>query len=301
MAAITICSDFGAQKNKVSHSFHCFPIYLHEVMGLDPMILVFWMLSFKPTFSPFSFTFIKRLFSSSSLSAIKVVSSAYLRLLIFLPAILIPAYASSSPAFLMMYSTYKLNKQGDNIQPQRTPSPIWNQIVPCSVLTVASWPAYRFLKKQVRWSGIPISWGIFQFVVVHTVKCFGIINKAEVGVFLKFYSFFYDPTNVDTWISGSSAFSKTSLNIWNFTVHVLLKPGLENFEHYFTSMWDECNCGLFEHFLALPFFGIGLKTDFFQSCGHCWVFQICWHIECSTFTASSSRIWVAQLEFHHLN
>ena len=88
-------------------------------MGPDAMIFVFWIVSFKPTFSLSSFTFIKRLFSSSSLSAIRVMSSAYLRLLIFLPAILIPAYASSSPAFLMMYSSYKLNKQGDNMQPWR--------------------------------------------------------------------------------------------------------------------------------------------------------------------------------------
>ena len=111
MAAVTICSDFGAQKNKVCHCFHCFSI-CHEVMGPDVMILVFWMLSFKQTFSLSSFTFIKRFFSSSLLSAIRVVSSAYLRLLIFLPAILIPAYASSA---------YKLNKPGDNIQPWRTP------------------------------------------------------------------------------------------------------------------------------------------------------------------------------------
>ena len=86
------------------------PFICHDVLGPDAMILVFWMLSFKPTFSLSSFTFIKRLFSSSSLSTIRVVSSAYLRLLIFLPAILIPACASSSPAFLMMYSAYKLNK-----------------------------------------------------------------------------------------------------------------------------------------------------------------------------------------------
>ena len=131
-------------------------------MGPDAMILVFWMLSFKPTFSLFTFTFIKRLFSSSSLSALRVVSSAYLRLLIFLLAILIPACASSSLAFHMMYSAQKLNKQGDNIQPWRTPFPIWNQpVVPCPVLTVVSWPAKRFLKWQVRWSGIPISFRIF--------------------------------------------------------------------------------------------------------------------------------------------
>ena len=130
------------------------------------MIFIFWMLSFKPTFSLSSFTFLKRLFSSSSLSAIRVVSSAYLRLLIFLPAILVPAYASSSPAFLMMYSANKLNKQGDNIQPWCTPFPIWNQsVVPCPVLTVASRPAHRFLKRQVRWSGIPISRRIY------TVHC----------------------------------------------------------------------------------------------------------------------------------
>ena len=139
------------------------PSICHEVMGPNAMILVFWMLSFKPTFSLSSFTFIKRLFSSSSLSAMRVVSSAYLRLLIFLPAILIPACASSSPTFRVMYSAYKLNTQGDNMQPWRTPFPIWNQsVVPCPVLTVASWPAYRFLGRLVRWSGIPISWRMFR-------------------------------------------------------------------------------------------------------------------------------------------
>ena len=95
-------------------------------MGLDAMIFVFWILSFKPTFSLSSFTFIKRLFSSSLLSAIRVVSSPYLRLLIFLLAVLIPACASSSPSFLVMYSAWKLNKQGDNIQPWRTPFLVCN-------------------------------------------------------------------------------------------------------------------------------------------------------------------------------
>ena len=99
------------------------PSVSHEVMGLDAMILVFWMLNFKPTFSLHSFTFMKRLFSSSLLSTIRVVSSAYLRLLVFLQAILIPASASSSPAFRVMYSAYKLNKQSDNIQPWCTPFP----------------------------------------------------------------------------------------------------------------------------------------------------------------------------------
>ena len=91
-------------------------------MGPGAMILVFWMLSFKPTFSLSSFHFHQEVFSSFSLSAIRVVSSAYLRSLIFLPAILIPTCASSSPAFLTMYSAFKLNKQGNNIQPWRNPS-----------------------------------------------------------------------------------------------------------------------------------------------------------------------------------
>ena len=127
------------------------PSICHEVMGPDTMIFVFWMFSVKPAFSVSSLTFIKRLFSSSSLSAIRVVSSEYLRLSIFPPATLIPAYASSSLVFLMMYSAYKLNKQGDNIQPWHTSFPIWNQSgVLCPVLTVSSWFVYRFPRSQVR-------------------------------------------------------------------------------------------------------------------------------------------------------
>ena len=126
------------------------PSICHEVMEPDAMISIFWMLSFKPAFSFFFFTFIERLFSFSSLSAIRVVSCAYLRLLIFLLAILITACASSSLAFHMMYSAYKLNKQDDNIQPWCTPFPIWNQsAVPCVVQTVASWHAYRFFRRHL--------------------------------------------------------------------------------------------------------------------------------------------------------
>ena len=83
-----------------------------------------------------------------------------------------------------------------------------------------------------------------QFIMIHTVKGFGIVNKEEIEVFLKLSCFFDDPVDVGNLISGSSAFSKTCLNIWKFTVHVLLKPGLENFEHYFTSLGDECNCAI---------------------------------------------------------
>ena len=101
-------------KKIVCHCFHCFPSIFHEVMGPGAMILVFWMLSFKPTFTLSSFTFIRSL-CSSLLSAIRVVPPTYLRLLMFLPAILIPTCASSSLAFHVMYSAYKLNKQGDNV------------------------------------------------------------------------------------------------------------------------------------------------------------------------------------------
>ena len=130
-----------------------------------------------------------------------------------------------------------------------------------------------------------------QFIVIHTVEGSGIVNKAEVDVFLELSCFFNDPADVGNLISGSSAFSQASLNIWKFTFHVLLKPGLDNFEHYFTSMWDECN-----YVVVWAFFGIAFNRDWrenwpFQSCGHCWVFQICRHIEWSTFTASSFRIW----------
>ena len=168
MAAITIYI-FGAQENKVCLCFHCFPIYLpwSDGTGCYDLSFEYWILS--QLFPLYSFTFIKRLFSSSSLSAIRMVSPAYLTLLIFLPAILIPACVSSSPAFLMMYSALKLNKQGDNIQPWHTPFPIWDRsIVPSPVVTVASWLAYGFLRRQVRWSGIPISWRIFRSVLWST-------------------------------------------------------------------------------------------------------------------------------------
>ena len=130
------------------------PSICHEVMGLDAMIFIFWMLSFKAAFSLSSFTFIKRFFSSSSLSAVRVVS--YFSRQSWFQLVFHPAQ------HFMMYSTYKLNKQGDNIQPWRIPFLMWNQsVVPYPVLTVASWPAYRILKRQVRWSGIPIYWRIF--------------------------------------------------------------------------------------------------------------------------------------------
>ena len=95
-----------------------------------------------------------------------------------------------------------------------------------------------------------------QFIVIHTVKGFGVVNKAEVDVFLEFSCFFNDPTDVSNLISCSSAFSKSSLNIWKFSVHLLLKPGFENFEHYFTSVWNECSL-----VVVWAFFGIAFLWD----------------------------------------
>ena len=116
MAAVTVHSNFRAQENKILSLLSLFHLlFCHEVMGPDAMILVFCMVSFETAFSLSSFTLIKRLFSSSSLSTIIVVSSACLRWLIFLPAILIPACDLSSLAFRMMYSAYDLYKQGNNI------------------------------------------------------------------------------------------------------------------------------------------------------------------------------------------
>ena len=106
-----------------------------------------------------------------------------------------------------------------------------------------------------------------EFVVIHTVNSFGVVNKAEVDVFLKFSCFFDDPEDVDNLIFGSSAFSKSNLNIWNFSVHVLLKPRLENFEHYFASMWDECNCTI-----VWTFFGIAFLWDWNEN----WPFPVQW-------------------------
>ena len=125
--------------------------FCYEVMGPDAVILVFWMFSFKPAFLLSFFTLIKKLFSSSLLFAIRGVSSACFRFLMFLPAVLIPACESSSLAFLMTYPACKLNKQSDNIQPWWTPFSILNQsVVPCPVLTIAPWPAYTNLPTSLR-------------------------------------------------------------------------------------------------------------------------------------------------------
>ena len=176
------------------------------------------------------------------------MSSAYLRLLIFLLSILIPACGSSSLAFHMMHSAYELNERMYSF-PDLEP-------VCCSMSSFNYWfltciqisqEADQVVWYSHLWKNFP------QFVVIHTVKGFGIDNKAELVIFLELSYFFDDPTNVGNLISGSSAFSKSSLIIWKFTAHVLLKPSLDNFEHYFASMWDECNCAIVWTFVGIAF------------------------------------------------
>ena len=167
-----------------------------------------------------------------------------------------------------MYSAYKLNKQGDNLQPWRTPFPIWNQsVVPCPVQLLL--PDLNTGFSRGRSSGLvfPSPSEFSRVVVIHTVKGFGIVYKAEIDVFLELSCFFDDPSDVGNLISRSSDFSKTSLNIWKFTVHVLPKPGLENSEHYFTSEWNECNC-----VVVWAFFGIAFLRDWNEN----WPFPVLW-------------------------
>ena len=138
-------------------------------------------------------------------------------------------------------------------------------------------------------------------IVVHTVKGFGIVNKAEINVFLELPCFFNDPADVDNLISGSSAFSKSSLNIWKFIVHVLLKPGSENFEHCFTSMWVECNC-----VVVWAFFGIAFLRYWNEN----WSFPVLRPLlsfpNFGILSAALSQhhllgFEIAQMDFHHLH
>ena len=181
-------------------------------------------------------------------------------------------------------SVYKLSKQGDNIQPWHTPFSIWNQFcVPCLVLSVRSWPASNFFRSQVRWSGSPISLRIFHcFLWSAQSKALTWSMKQNQLFFWNSLAFsmmqrvlpiwslvplqFLNPA----WTSGSSRFT-----YW-------LKPTLENFQHYFANVWNECNCAV-----VWTFFGTTIPWDWnenwlLQFCGHCWVFQICRHTECST-------------------
>ena len=138
-----------------------------------------------------------------------------------------------------------------------------------------------------------------RFIVIHTVKGFGVVNKAKVDIFLELPCFFDDPIDVGNLTSINFAFSESSLNIWKFMVHLLLKPGLENFEHYFTSVWDECNCAV-----VWTFFGIAFLWDWYEN----WPFLVA-SAEFSKFagiltTLSQHHLLgfeITQLEFHPLH
>ena len=170
-----------------------------------------------------------------------------------------------------MYSGYnKLNKQGDNIHTALTYSFSYLESV---CFSISSSNCCFLTCVQVFQEADQVVWyshlfkNFPQFVVIYTVKGFGIVNKAEIDVFLELSCFFDDPTNVGNLKSGSSAFSKTRLNICKFTVHILLKPGLENFEHYFTKVWDGCNCAV-----VWAFFGIAFLWDWNEN----WPFPVPW-------------------------
>ena len=140
-----------------------------------------------------------------------------------------------------------------------------------------------------------------QFIVIHTVKGFGIVNKAEIDVFLELSCFLDDPVDVGNLISGSSAFSKTSLNIWKFRVHILLKPGLKNFEHYFTSMWDECNCVAVWAFFGIAFLGLKWKLTFSSPGATAEFSKFAGILSAALSQHCLLGFKIAQLDFHYLH
>ena len=221
------------------------------------------MLSSKSVFSLSSFTLIKRLFISSSLSAIRVVSSAYLKLLIFLLAILLFQLVIHWVwHFTLMCSVYKLNKQGVNYTALMY-SFLNFEPVHCSMSgSVVSWSIYRFLRRQVGWSGIFITLRIFQFVMLHKIKDFRIVNEAEVDVFLELPAIsmtqqmaIWSLVPPPLWNSASTSGFFFFLYCWNL-VWRILSTTLLACEMTAAVWW-------FEHSLALPFFGTGMKTDLF--------------------------------------
>ena len=226
MATVTICSDFGAQEEEICHYFHLFPLYWPCSNCLEGMTLVFWIFSFKPALSLSSLTLIKRLFSSSLLSAIRVVSSAYLRLLMFLLPILIQTCNSSSLAFLLMCSAYRLEKWQQtalsysflNLKPISCSIQGFN----CCFLTCIQ--VSQETGKMVWYSHLSESFP--QFVMICTVKGFHVVNETEIAVLLKFPCILYTPATVGNLISSSSSFSKPSMDIWKFLIHLILKPSI---------------------------------------------------------------------------
>ena len=246
------------------------PSICHEVMGLDATIFIFSIFSFKLGLS-LSFTLIKRFFSSSLLSAIRVVSCAYLRLLMFL--LLIPACNSSSLPFLMMCSAYRLNKQDDSRQSCGTPFPNLNQSVfhtgsNCCFLTCIQ-VSQETGKMGILYSHICKSFT--QFVMIHTVKGYSIV---EIDVFWNSLAFSMVQQMFNL-VSGYFAFSESILDIWKFLICIMLKPSMQDFGMTLLTWEMSATVQRLAHSLVLRFLEIGMKIDIFQSCGHYWVFQIC--------------------------
>ena len=188
------------------------------------------------------------------------------------------------------------------MQPWRTPFPIFPVHCSTSGSNCCFFTCIQVSQEegQVVWYSNLFK-NFLQFAVMHTIKCFSIVNEAEVTVFLEFPCFLYDPMDVGNLISGSSAFSQASLNIWKFLVQVLLKPSLKDFEHYFTSVWDECNC-----VVIWTFFGIAFLWDWNEN----WSFPVLWPLLFSKFAGILSAALsqhhlsgfeIAQPEFHHLH
>ena len=186
-----------------------------------------------------------------------------------------------------MYSAYNLNKQNVLVLP------ILNQsIVPCPLL-IASWPTYRFLRRQVRWSGYRHLFKNFPVCCNPHSQRLSCSRCSRGRYFSRTPFFLYDTTNVGNLISVSFASLKPSWYMWKFLVYIMLKPSFKDFEHNLVSMWNEHNC-----MVVWSFVGIAILWDWNEnwpfpvfSCCPCWVLQIYWHIKCSTLTASSFRIW----------
>ena len=202
-----------------------------------------------------------------------------------------------------MCSAYKLNKQDDNIQPWHISFLIWNKsVVPCPLLTVASWPAYRFLKRQIRWSGFPISWRM------STVCCYPHSQRLWRSQWSRSRYFF--------WNSLALSMIHWLLGIWTLVPLPFLNPawtcGSWRFTYCWCLAWRILSITLlacemsaivqyFKHTLTLPFLRIEMKIDLFQSCGHCWVSQIAGILSAALSQHHLLGLEIAQLEFHHLH
>ena len=202
-----------------------------------------------------------------------------------------------------MYSACKLNKQDDNTQPWQTPFPTWNQSVHCSVFS--SNCCFLTCIQVLQEAGKVVWYSQFlknfpKFIVIHKIKGISIFNETEELFFLEFSCFFYDPVDVGNLISCSSAFSKSSLTIWKFSVHVLLKPGLENFQHYFARVWNEHNCIIVWTFFGIAFLWNWWKLTFSSTVTSAEFFKFAGILSAALAQHHLLRFEIAQLEFHHL-